>query len=118
MSRPIPEGFTRNEPCDDGRKLGANLARHADNAEKRWREEMQYVPVRCSSCAFKEGTYPNGCLATVADATKCLVEGVPFYCHHKVKGLHPDERVPRTLCGGWILLNGRLRTKCPWPFSK
>lgn len=104
----------RNKPCAEGMALGENLARFADKSEQRWREELGFVPVRCASCAFKNGTYPNGCLATVADATKCLMEGKPFYCHHRP---HPDD--PQPLCAGWLLISaeGGQRVECPWPFS-
>lgn len=110
--RKIPDGYERNRPCDTGRKLGANLARHADKAEGRWRKELGCVPVRCPSCAFTEGTFPNGCLATTADATKCVMEGKPFLCHHGMNGNGPGS-----VCAGWLLLTGGKPVQCPWPFS-
>ena len=103
----------KNKPCELGAQLGENMARFADVAEAEWREAKLPIPVRCQSCAFKKGTFPNRCLATQGDATKSILEGVPFYCHHG-KGCHG----PEALCGGWLLLAGAGDKKCemPWPW--
>jgi len=107
----------RNRPSPEGRAVGDNLARFADAEEKRWRKEMGFVPVRCASCAFRKGTYPNGCLSTVSDAMKCSMQRIPFYCHHDVK-LKREDQDPKTICGGWILLhNGNEPVRAPWPWS-
>ena len=103
-----------NQPCETGRELGRNLARFADVAEQEWRDSgISFVPQRCHSCAFKAGTYPNGCISTVADAMKCMMEREPFYCHHGIK-----DGEPSAVCGGWLLLqNGDPPVQVPWKFS-
>ncbi len=104
----------RNRPSDDGRMIGAELAGYADAAEKRFAREAGFIPVRCPSCAFRKGTYPNGCLPTVADAMKCSMERRPFHCHSGLKGNGASH-----VCGGWMLVAGLpvpART-APWPFS-
>jgi hypothetical protein len=40
---------------------------------------------RCSTCAFRAGTVPNGCEQTVMDAVKCVKEDVVFRCHAENK---------------------------------
>lgn len=68
---------------------------------------------RCKTCAFRLGTVPNGCLQTMADAMKCVLEGVPFLCH---QGPEPHEKT----CHGWyaarVALKGKT-IKVPWKFS-
>lgn len=103
----------RNRPCATGRALGENMARFADRAEQEWREQLGIVAKRCASCAFTKGTFPNGCLSTMADATKCVLEDRPFYCHHATAdGIEP-------ICAGWLMLRGPNLTPavCPWPFA-
>lgn len=109
----------RNRPCELGEQVGANLARFADHAEQEWRDsELGFVPVRCASCAFKEGTYPNRCLTTVSDAMKCTMERNPFYCHHDVKLKRPGEKQPHSICAGWILLHdAKPPVTVPWLYS-
>lgn len=105
--------ITHNKPCDLGRALGENMARFADHAEQEWREQMGFVPVRCASCAFTKGTFPNGCLGTQADATKALMERKPFYCHHK------DSHGNLPLCAGWLMLGDPSKppVKVPWDYT-
>lgn len=72
---------------------------------------------RCSSCAFRVGTTPNGCEQTVMDAMKCVLEAKPFYCHS-----HQDANGRYdVLCHGWvasqIARDGAPPIKAPWPFS-
>ena len=105
--------WSRNKPCALGREVGKNLARMTDEAEEQWRAELGFFPVRCASCAFRKGTFPNGCLSTVADAMKCAMEvDPPFHCHH---GAKPSG--PQSLCAGYLLLAGK-RTEVPWPFTQ
>ena len=103
-----------NRPCEFGRELGRNLACFADLAEQKWRDAgVNFIPQRCHSCAFGPGTYPNGCISTVADAMKCIMERKPFYCHHGIK-----DGDPPSVCAGWMLLqNGDAVIKAPWEFS-
>lgn len=109
----------RNRPSPEGRALGENMARFADVEEAKWREQMGFVPVRCKSCAFRKGTFPNGCLATVGDAMKCSMERKPFMCHQGVNLRAPkNEQHPLSICGGWLLLHsGDAPVKAPWPYS-
>lgn len=97
-----------NRPCDVGRAAGVELARFADM-------ELAKHPTlreRCNSCAFRLGTIPNGCLTTMADAFKCVIEGEPFYCH--------ETPEPRALCAGWVALRNAAPAAIgtvPWNFT-
>jgi hypothetical protein len=72
-------GLIRNKPEAAGYSLGEHLDRFfahqitPDSAEDR----------RCATCAFRKGTYANGCVPTVMDALKCTMEKVPFHCHER-----------------------------------
>lgn len=65
---------------------------------------------RCKTCAFRQGTVPNGCVITQADAMKAMLSGVPFLCH---------QDMGKT-CHGWyagrVALKGRT-VDVPWDFS-
>jgi hypothetical protein len=95
-----------NKPSHEGFALGYALARFVDNA----------VPVgeRCFTCAFRQGTDANGSPVTTMDALKCVMEGVPFYCH---EGADPEN--PHRLCAGYATLraDSEGRLEMPWPFS-
>jgi hypothetical protein len=69
---------------------------------------------RCSTCAFRAGTVPGGCMQTQADALKAIMEDVPFMCHaHEVNG-----RFDR-LCHGWFAARVHMGDKtipAPWPW--
>lgn len=102
----------------EGRVLGAQTARLADNAAAHL-ARIGEADERCKSCAFRAGTVPNGCLQTQADVVKCLVERVPFGCHQPAGGI----------CHGWYAAQVLMRAKekatgqsrpnltCPWEFS-
>jgi hypothetical protein len=92
----------RNKPSDEGRELGEKLAEMADLSVNRWNDELGFVPIRCASCAFNKGTYPNGCLETVAVALQCTFDGEPFMCH-QFPGWRDRTGTPETVCAGWIL---------------
>lgn len=82
--------------CELGAAVGRELARFADQAEPAG------APPRCHDCAFRLGTLANRSLGTLANALKCAMEGLPFYCHHgEVKG------EPTRLCRGWIALSSQ-----------
>jgi hypothetical protein len=89
-----------NAPSPDGQALGRELARLADVAEVATLKRFPDHLPRCNECAFKLGTFPNGCAPTVMDALKCVIENLPFYCH---KGMGIDEQ-PTRLCSGWTYL--------------
>lgn len=104
----------RNKPEAVGYELGAHLARFADQAEAALRARGVQVPERCSTCAFRAGTTPNGCVTSVMDALKCAIEHEPFLCHH--------DKEHRTPCAGWLAWmadSGRYAKPgvAPWPFS-
>lgn len=109
----------RNLPSPEGRALGEHLARFADVEEEKWRKEMGLVPVRCQSCAYRKGSYPNGCLSTVANALKCTMEREPFYCHHGMKlKQDTDLQQPKSVCAGWLLMHrAEPPVEAPWPFT-
>lgn len=111
-------GVIRNQPTPEGRALGEQLARLTDTAEIEVRKQFPNHDERCASCAFKAGTFPNGCLTTVADATKCAVEGTPFFCHHNLDG----DKNPTELCAGWMIAQTALMDapvkNLPYEFSK
>jgi hypothetical protein len=100
----VPPGKTRNRPTELGREAGFHLARLCDDAE-RSREPLH---PRCRTCAFRAGSLPNRCEATVLDAHKCLIEDIPFMCHER-KGKP---------CSGWVTMRMKgSDLKTPWPFS-
>lgn len=105
---------TRNRPESAGFALGAELARFVDRAESENRLQGFEMPERCSTCAFRAGTAPNGCVTTVMDATKCMIEHIPFMCHH--------DRSGETTCAGFLAIMAdrgpdAVPGIAPWPFS-
>lgn len=100
----------RNRPTPEGRKLGEQLARLTEKAIAALAAEGE-PDERCKSCAFRAGTFPNGCPETVLDAFKCVIEGEPFLCHA------PHDGRP---CFGWyaaaVSMEGKVG-KVPFPFS-
>jgi hypothetical protein len=96
-----------NKPTRDGFELGYMLARFVDNAK-------EPVGERCFTCAFRQGTDANGSPTTTMDALKCVMEGVPFYCHET----EPTNACTR-LCAGYATLRADSPKKLdmPWPFS-
>lgn len=109
----------RNRPSPEGIAFGEQLARFADVEEARFRAAGLAVPVRCQSCAYRKGSYPNQCLSTVANAMKCSMEREPFYCHHGMKlKQDTDQQRPKSVCGGWILMHSaEPPVEAPWPFT-
>jgi len=87
-----------NVPTDEGRALGAEIARLVDNDEARVRAAGLPVPPRCGDCATRLGTPPNGCAPTLMDFVKCAAEGEPFMCH-----VGAVDGEPARICGGWLL---------------
>jgi hypothetical protein len=93
----VSDELTPNRPSPEGRMLGEQLARLTDKAEVEARSKFPNHSRRCKSCAFTAGTVPNGCLPTVMDALKCVVDGTPFHCHQHFD----DKGIPTDLCAGW-----------------
>lgn len=117
-------GQIRNRPDVSGEFFGRHLAKMAEDAAPAYRASFAAqgmpVPQRCSTCAFRLGTVPNRCLATVQDALKCAMERkVDFACHDK------DAQTPdgRHVCVGWAMvvtkavLDERPPIPCAWKFS-
>lgn len=110
------------ERTPEGIALGVEMARLCDVAEAEERKRFPNQKPRCESCAFRAGTLPNGDPVTLMDATKCLIEMVPFMCHQYFNA----DGSPRDLCAGFATLMGTgldfkprsQRTKVPWDFSK
>ena len=105
----------RNYTTDEGRELGAKLAKFCDDAEPKARLRLPELPPRCHSCAFREGKHlASASPFTQMDALKCIMEGREFYCHQKDREGH--------LCSGWAMM--MLAKDEPdfrevaWPFSQ
>lgn len=94
------DGMVPNRPTPEGYRLGAVLATLADRGEHILLAEDGEAPRRCASCAYKPGTFPNGCPETVLDALKCSAEGIPFACHHS-KPLE-NAKGYSGMCAGWV----------------
>jgi len=69
-----------NLPTPLGRMAGAEL----DRIYNLTLQESGDNDERCHDCAFRKGTMPNGCEATVYDAVMCTVNGNTFECHINV----------------------------------
>lgn len=99
----------------EGRALGAQLARLVEPVIHHLAKQGE-PDERCKSCAFRAGTVPNGCVQTMADAIKAMLEQKPFLCHvdHYADGSHK-------LCAGWLASQwgsaDRPLVACPWDFS-
>lgn len=104
----------------EGKALGEQMVRLTEPAIAMLVEEGE-PDERCSSCAFRAGTVPNGCLQTQMDVLKAVVERVPFLCHQN------DRK--GSICHGWFAAMVATRyaekqrgeplpvSECPWPFS-
>ena len=104
----------RNRTTSEGRDLGRELARLADEAEPRARLKWPEMPPRCASCAFRHGPHlANGSPETLMDALKCVVEGHVFECHEPSREGSP--------CSGWLMLHlasTREVSQAPWPWMQ
>jgi hypothetical protein len=94
------EPTIENAPTPEGRLLGLEIARLVDIEEQRSAADFPDQHPRCTDCAARAGTLPNGCEEPLFDLIKCAAEGVPFYCH---KGMKEGES-PKRLCVGWVHL--------------
>lgn len=104
----------RNKPCDAGRKLGSLLAKLTDRSEPAVLALFPDHAQRCNSCAFRGGTFPNGCMETVLDALKCVVEDIPFMCHQNMD----SDGEPQDLCAGYMIARHSLNNKTCSPTIK
>ena len=103
----------RNMPTPDGMELGRHLVRLYEPAVLEL-AAMGVPDKRCSTCALRAGTPPNGCPTTLMDLLKCAMEGdTVFECHdHGRKG---------ELCHGFLAMrvahDGKKVATMPWKFS-
>jgi len=67
-----------NEPTREGFEHGYHLARFIDAEEAKG--PLPNGRERCHNCAFRQGTYPNGCVTTTMDALKCAMEELKDVC--------------------------------------
>lgn len=93
-----------NDPTDEGRALGREVARLADAEFAR---DPTLRP-RCHDCAFASGTVPNSIAGTLMAALKCAMEREPFYCH-----VTPASGRQR-LCAGWEAMVSDEAVRAPW----
>lgn len=98
----------------EGRKIGEMIADRFDRAQAILADQGEPDDERCKSCAGRRGTVPNGCLVTMADLTKALIERVPFLCHQHDKRGEP--------CHAWYAIAATTKspppgTTVPWDFS-
>ena len=89
----------RTVPTDEGRECGAMLGLMTDKAEAEVRIKFPNHSGRCKSCAFRSGTFPNGCPETLIQAIACVVSGEPFFCHQQLDA-HGE---PEDICAGWLI---------------
>lgn len=61
-----------NEPTPEGRALGEKLAEFCETEIAANPDAVKLE--RCPTCAFRKGTHPNGCVPTVMDALKCIMD--------------------------------------------
>lgn len=99
----------RNRPTPEGRELGAQIARLCDQEEaKQAKKVLATIPERCGSCAFRGGTFPNGCAGTLMDAVHCIIEGRDFHCHEHGR---TDQ-----LCAGFQMMKLDEHRPVDWPW--
>lgn len=81
--------WRENAVTDEGRALGAQMARLCDGEAVRSGKDA-----RCSTCAFRSGDHlANGSPETLMTALKCAMEREPFWCHESDKP-----------CAGWQMM--------------
>lgn len=113
----------KNKPTAVGIECGKQLSRLTNVAKEkletklREADALELMPEPCKSCAFVEGTFPNGCPETVMDALKCTMEGKPFFCHQRMTS---DDK-PLDICQGYLIARtgtiGMKPMETPWPYS-
>jgi hypothetical protein len=111
-----------NRPTLEGRLLGQEIARLTEAQEQQALRRFPKHKTRCQSCAFRQGTIPNGNPNTIMDALKCAIEGRTFSCHQTLDA----QGEPTEVCIGWLLsqqsgtfdhVRQAIGRRVPWPFS-
>ena len=108
----------------EGKRLGECMVRLTEPEIERLAANGE-PDDRCKTCAFRNGTIPNGCPQTQMDALKCVMEGEPFFCH--TPRVDQPADIENVICHGWYAARHSLVTgneaakmkvlKTPWPFS-
>ncbi len=102
-----------NKPTELGWEAGKHIARFYDVEFAKQKEVFpNQKDKRCGSCAFREGTIPNGCESSIMDALKCVIEMKEFGCHEAERN-----------CFGWLILATSIPEDFPlkevrWEFSE
>jgi hypothetical protein len=104
-----------NRTTPEGIEMGTEMARLTERHVQALVEQGEWKDdERCSSCAFRKGTVPNGCPQTQMDALKSLLEHKAFFCH-------AVGCVGTKVCAGWFAavqgVKHLPKMECPWPFS-
>jgi hypothetical protein len=94
----------------EGQLLGSKLLNLAESKIPQLIAEDE-PDERCTTCAFRKDTVPNGCIQTVMDALKAVSEGKPFMCHSKHDFICHGYYAARLAVGNKIV-------KTPWEYSK
>lgn len=98
-----------------GKEYGENLVRLIEPEIAKLAADGE-PDERCTTCALRTGTVPNGCIQTLADLTKCIFERETFYCHqHKDRDGNPTK-----VCHGWFAAVATTKArpvKMPWQYS-
>jgi hypothetical protein len=63
----------------EGQEAGRMMAALAEHSIKK---HIGLADKRCATCAFRVGAVPNGCVQTMSDVVKCIVELREFNCHY------------------------------------
>ena len=102
-----------NRPTPEGIAFGKEVARLVEPSIIAL-EAVGVPDSRCKSCAFRDGTVPNGCLPTLGDAMKCVFGGdTDFLCH--------EDLTRQKLCHGFVAARWGMEDKpgvvMPWNYS-
>lgn len=95
----------RTMPTEEGKELGLLIGKMTDMAEAESLSKFPNHAERCRSCAFRSGTFPNGCPETLMDAIQCVVDNEPFYCHQNMIDGKPSD-----ICAGWFIASDAARS--------
>jgi hypothetical protein len=107
----MEEAHDHHRVTPEGRQMGEFIAKATEPLIQQLKEEGEPGEC-CKTCAFRRGTVPNGCPQTQLDALKCVMEGIPFFCHQ-------DPKL-QTICFGWFAARqapGIKGTKMPVPWE-
>lgn len=113
----MKEAHDHRRVTPEGKAIGEQVARLTETMVNEL-EQKGISDQRCKTCAFRQGTVPNGCIQTQADALKCVMEGNLFICHQNLKNPTP--------CFGYMAARAAIikandgndvREEMPWKYS-